>query len=367
MSAISTILQVTPRKWRKENPMRPVTLKRFAWLLVCLFTIATGLASPSLAQTKLTPVRLRLDWTWQAPQAIFTIAYERGYYRDEGLDVSIDRGYGGLDNASALASGNYEFLFGDMGNVILFNAQSPDRKLLSVFTIYDAYLGAVITRAGNGIAKPKDLEGKTIGAPLTTGGRTMFPAFAKANDIDESKVNWDTISIDLQDQQFARGQFDAVASFTTTSLLNLKQLGVSRDKLTIFNFADYGVDLYGSGVVTRADYVRQNPEIVRKFVRATMRGIAAMLANKSEAIDTLKKRDPLLDPGIELDRLNLMIEMTLKRPNVETNGVGSVDPARVQSNIDTITKVFKVSPAPQTSEIYTTDFLPPKDERMLKF
>jgi NitT/TauT family transport system substrate-binding protein len=348
-------------------------MPRMSWNALCRAALVAlgmllGLVSGAQAEDKaLIPVRLRLDWVWQAPQSIFTIAYERGYYRDEGLDVTIDRGYGGLENASALASGNYEFLFGDMSSVILFNAKSPDRKLMSVFTIYDAYLGAVITRAGSGINKPNDLEGKTIGAPLTTGGRTMFPAFAKANGIDESKVNWQTISIQLQDQQFAQGQFDAVASFTTTSLLNLKQLGVPRDKLTIFNFADYGVDLYGSGIVVRSDYVQSNPDVIRKFVRATMRGLTTMLANKVEAIETLKKRDPLLDTSIELDRLNLMIEMTLKRPAVEKFGVGHVDPARVQSSIDTITTVFNVSPVPPPEEIYTDKFIPSDAERMLKF
>lgn len=320
------------------------------------------------AQDKpLTKVRLRLDWVWQAPQSIFTIAHRRGFYRDEGIDLSIDRGYGGPDNAAALASGNYEFMFGDPGPVILFNARSPTVKLTSVFTIYDAYLGTVITRAGNGITKPKDLEGKVIGAPLTTGGRTMFPAFARANGIDESKVTWMTIGIQLQDQQFAKGEWDAIAGFSTTSLLNLKALGVPREKLTVFNFADHGVDLYGSGIVTRADYIQSNPDVVRGFVRATVKGIHAMLANKAEAIETLKQRDPLLDTAIELERLNMMIDVTLKRPTVEKGGVGAVDAARMQRNIDTIAQVFKVSPAPKLEEVYTERFIPPQSERMLKF
>ena len=335
-------------------------------LIALIAPILCALATPAWA-ADLIPVRLRLDWVWQAPQAIFTIANERGFYREEGLDVSIDRGYGGMDNAAALASGNYEFVFGDMGNVVLFNAKSPERKLISVLTIYDAYLGAVITRAGNGITKPKDLEGKVIGAPLTTGGRTMFPAFANANGVDDSKVQWQTIGIQLQDQQFAQGQFDAIASFTTTSLLNLKQLGVPREKLTLFNFADYGVDLYGSGLVTRAEYADKNAETTRKFVKATIRGINAMLADKKGSIDTLKKRDPLLESDIELDRLNLMIEMTLDRPIVRQYGVGHVDPARVQHNIDTITKVFDVAPAPKIEEVYTDKYLPPQAERALKF
>ena len=238
-------------------------------------------------------------------------------FATKASSVSIDRGYGGLENAAALANGNYDIMFGDINSVILFNSKSPDHKLVSVFVIYDAYLGSVIVRKGSGITKPKDLEGKTIGAPLTTGGRTMFPAFAAANGVDESKVNWQTVSIQLQDQQFVQGQFDGVASFTTTSLLNLKQLGMNRDKVTIFNFCDYGVDLFGSGLIVRSDLIEKKPEVIQKFVRATLRGMKAMMENKVEAIEFLKKRDPLLNVPIEVDRLNLMIEMALKRPTVE--------------------------------------------------
>jgi NitT/TauT family transport system substrate-binding protein len=326
-----------------------------------------GAIGAAQAQEKLTPVRLRLDWVWQAPQALFTIAYERGYYKEEGLDVTIDRGYGGLDNAAAIAAGNYEFLFGDMSTVILFNSKSSDRKLISVFTIYDALPGSIITRAGNGITSPKDLEGKTIGAPVTDGARRLFPAFAKANGIDASKVNWQTIGIQLVDQQFVQGQFDAVAGYVTTALLNLKQLGIPREKLTIFNYADHGVDFYGSGIVIRADYADKNPEIVRKFVRASMRGVKAMLSSKEEAIATLKKRDPLLDTNIELDRLNLMIEMGLKRPTVEKYGVGRIDPQRVKNTIDTLGSVMDVSPLPPVTDIYTDRFIPSEEDRQVAF
>jgi NitT/TauT family transport system substrate-binding protein len=193
-------------------------------------TAALGLlvacALTTAANAQLTPVRFRLDWVWQAPQSIWTLAYERGYFREEGLDVTIDRGYGGPDTTGSVASGAYDIGFTDINNMVEFNGKNPDHKLQCVLVVYDATLAAVITRKGNGINTPKDLEGRVIGAPLTTGGRTLFPAFARVNGIDETKITWETISIQLQDQQFAQGKFDAVASFATTSLLNLKLLGV---------------------------------------------------------------------------------------------------------------------------------------------
>jgi NitT/TauT family transport system substrate-binding protein len=327
--------------------------------------VTIGLTSAAHAQ--LTPVKLRLDWVWQAPQSIWTLAYERGYFKDEGLDVTIDRGYGGPDTTASVASGAYDIGFSDINNMIEFNGKNPDHKLKSVFVAYDATLAAIITRKGNGINSPKDLEGKVIGAPLTTGGRTLFPAFASVNGIDQSKITWETISIQLQDQQFAQGKFDAVASFATTSLLNLKLLGVDLNTLTVFQFFKYGLDLYGSCLMTRPQWAEQNPEIMRKFLRATLRGMKDMLADKPAAIASLQKRDPMLNASIEIDRLNMMIDMALKTPAVEKYGVSYVASERMDRAIEIVSKAFNIAPIAKTADIYTDAYLPPAQERMLKF
>src|SRR5947209_17265224 len=144
----------------------------------CLRSISLALLLPcaltSSAYAQLTPVKFRLDWVWQAPQSIWTLAHERGYFKEEGLEVTIDRGYGGSDTVGSVASGAYDIAFSDINNAIEFNGKNPDHKVKCVFVVYDATLAAIITRKGNGIKTPKDLEGKVIGAPLTTGGRTLF-------------------------------------------------------------------------------------------------------------------------------------------------------------------------------------------------
>jgi NitT/TauT family transport system substrate-binding protein len=323
-------------------------------------------AGPVAAADGRIPIKLRLDWVWQAQQSVWTLAAERGYFADEGLDITIDRGYGGPDTLGNVASGAYQFGFSEMNTMIPFNAKT-DRKLICPFVFYDATMASVMTRKGNGINTPKDLEGKTIGAPLTTGGRTLFPAFAQATGIDESKINWQTISIDLQDPQFARGNFDAIAGFVTTSFLNLKALGMRREDITFFNFKDHGLDLYGSSIIVSRDYAQANPEIVKKFIRVTIKGLNAVIADKKAAIASLQKRDPLLNMETEIDRLNLTLELAVDTPNVRKNGISAVETARLERSIAFIGKVFDVSPLPPASEVFTDAYLPPAAERMLKF
>ncbi|HEX9462955.1 MAG TPA: ABC transporter substrate-binding protein [Alphaproteobacteria bacterium] len=334
--------------------------------LVSALLVGIGSATELHAET-LTPVKFRLDWVWQSPQSIWTLAYERGYFKEEGLDVTIDRGYGSPDNMAVVAAGTYDITFSDINYMAEFNTRNPASKLISVFVVYDGLLATVITRKGNGINTPKDLEGKVIGAPLGTGGRTLFPAFAKVNGIDEKKVSWQTISPQLQDQQFAQGQFDAIAGFATTSLLNLKQLGVDRNTLTTFNFFNYGLDLYGSALIVRRDYAEANPETLRKFLRVTMRGMKDMLADKKAAVLSLKKRDPMLNVDIEIDRLDLMIEMGLKTPSVDQYGVSYVDPVRMNRAMAIVADAFNLSPVPTVDDMFTDKYLPPAADRRLKF
>jgi NitT/TauT family transport system substrate-binding protein len=321
-----------------------------------------GAGQPADAQT---PVKFRLDWVWQAPQSMWTLAHERGYFKAEGLDVTIDRGYGSPDNMAVTAAGTYDICFSDINFMADFNARNPAAKLISTFVVYDALLATVITRKGSGINTPKDLEGRTIGAPMGTGGRTLFPAFAKVNGIDATKVSWQTISPQLQDQQFAQGQFDAIAGFATTSLLNLKQLGVDRGKLQTFNFFDHGLDLYGSSLIVRKDWVEANPEVMRKFLRVTMRGMKDMLADKKAAIMSLKKRDPLLNVDIEIDRLDLMIEMGLNTASVKQNGVSHVETARMNRAMAIVADAFNLSPVPAAAEVFTDKYLPSLEERRI--
>ena len=92
-----------------------------------------------------------------------------------------------------------------------------------------------------------------------------------------------------------------------------------------------------------------------------------MLADEASAIASLQKRDSLLDTNIERDRLDMMIEMALKTPSVRKNGVSYVDPERMDRGLAIVAKAFEVSPVPKTADVYTDAYLPPPQERMLKF
>jgi NitT/TauT family transport system substrate-binding protein len=180
-------------------------------LLLCALS-----AEPAFAQVERPEVKLTLDWAFQGPQSVFTLPAERGYYKAEGLDATVDRGSGSNDAVARVASGAYQFGWGDPSAMIKYNAEHPGRELIAVFVTGDASPNAVMALKKSGIAKPKDLEGKTLAATAASAGRLMFDAFAQAAGIDAKTITWQTVSGQLREPMLVRGVGAAGAGLTNT-------------------------------------------------------------------------------------------------------------------------------------------------------
>jgi NitT/TauT family transport system substrate-binding protein len=123
-------------------------------------------------------------------------------------------------------AGTHDMAFADLGTIIKWNGENPDKPLVAVYVAEDGFpLGAFALKT-KGIGKPKDLEGKTLGAPPFDGGRQMFPVFAKVNSLDAAKISWMSIDANLREQMLAKGQVDVITGFVTSALPTLNSLGI---------------------------------------------------------------------------------------------------------------------------------------------
>ena len=332
-------------------------------LLACS---ALGLAPFGIVRAqKKTPFKFNLGWKFEASGAGFFLAQQRGYYDEAGLDVTIDSGNGSSAAISLVASGAYDAASADLASMIEFNAKQPQAALKAVAMQYDLNPNALIVRKGGPIARPADFAGKRILGQPFNASRKLFPAFARAQGFDGSKVVWENVDPGVGDSRFAQGDFDAAAYFYFTGLLNLKARGVNLDALTVYRYSDYGLRSYGNGIVASRQAMAR-PEALRAFVAASTRGWIDAIADPAAGGAAVKHKEPLANQALETERLRLITTGSMQTPGTAAHGWGAATPERVQATIDETLQAFGLPAGLRAEDIWTDAFLPPAAARKLR-
>ncbi|NJN39776.1 MAG: ABC transporter substrate-binding protein [Gammaproteobacteria bacterium] len=314
----------------------------------------------------MTDVRFALDWRFEGPSAPFFVAIDKGYYKAEGLNVTIDPGSGSVEGINRVASGAYEMGFADINVLVKYRDNARNLPVQAVMMVYDAPAFAIISLKKNGIASPKDLEGKILGAPAPDGAYAQWPIFVQQNRIDASKVKIENVGFPVREPMLAQGKVDAITGFWFSSFMNLKAQGIKGDDITVLMMSDYGLELYGNAILANPDFMRHEPKAVAGFVRATIKGIQETLRNPDAAIDSVMKRNAIAKRDVELERLKLSLAKNYVTPAVQKNGIGGVDMKRLERSIDQIGITFKYTDKPKAAEIFNASYLPPAAQRMVK-
>jgi NitT/TauT family transport system substrate-binding protein len=332
---------------------------------IALFLIAALVSGASLAQ-KLTPVRFALDWRFEGPAAPFFVAIDKGYYKAEGLDVTIDPGAGSVEGINRVASGAYEVGFADINSLVKYRDNPRNLPVKAVMMVYDTPAFSIVSLKKNGIAKPKDLEGKILGAPAPDGAYAQWPIFVQANKIDASKVKIENVGFPVREPMLAQGKVDAITGFWFSSFMNLRANNVPASEIVVLHMRDFGVDLYGNVILANPDFMRFSPKAVAGFVKATIRGIQETARSPETAIDSLMSRNPIAKRDVELERLKLSLEKNYITPDVKKNGLGAVDMKRLERSIDQIGLTFQYTNKPKAADIFTAQYLPAREQRLVK-
>jgi NitT/TauT family transport system substrate-binding protein len=324
---------------------------------------ALALGGAAHAQT---PVKFTLDWKFEGPAAPFVVALDKGYYKAEGLDVTIDTAGGSLEPLNRLASGTYDMGFGDINSLIKFRDANPGTPIKAVFMVYNKPPFSIVGRKSRGVTAPKDLEGRKLGAPAPDGAFAQWKIFTQANGIDPSKVTIENVGFPVREPMLAAGQVDAITGFSFSSFINLKDRGVPVDDITVLLMADYGVNLYGNAIIVNPKFAAEKPEVVKKFLRAFMKGLHDTVRSPETAVDSVIKRNDVAKKDVELERLKMALRDNIVTPEVKANGFGGVDNARMDKSVDQIALTFDFKNArPKSADIFDASYLPPAADRKL--
>jgi len=332
-------------------------INRHAALLAAL--IALTAVRPAAAQTS---IKFSLDGRLEGLAATFFLPQDRGYFKSEGLDVTVDEAATALEPITRVASGAYEMALADINTLIRYRDQHPSSPLKAVFMLYNKPPFAIVARRSRGITDPKQLEGKKLGTP-PVGITFEWPLFAKLNNVDAAKVTIETIGFPVRAPMLAAGQIDAALGYSFRLYVDLKDRGVPVDDIVLMPMADYGLKLYGNAIIVNPKFAAEKPEAVRGFLHAFLQGLKEIVHRPAEAVDTIMRRDDTVKREVELERLRMAIRDNIVTPEVRANGFGAVDFARLAESIDQIGLVYTFKAKPKAEDIFDASFLPPAAER----
>jgi NitT/TauT family transport system substrate-binding protein len=326
-------------------------------------TLFAALVWP-LAADAGTAIHFTLDRKIDGPAAPFFLGIDKGYFKAEGLDVTIDAATGGpLEAINWLATGASDMGVADINFLIKFRDSNPGTPIKALFVVFDKPPYAIIARKSRGIVAPKDLAGKKLGAPSTDPAFAAWPIFAKVNGIDAAKVAIENVGLPVREPMLAAGELDAITGSSFTAYVDLKDRGVPPDDLVVLLMADYGVELYGDAIMASPKFAQEKPEAVRAFLRAYVKALKDTVRDPARAVEAVLHRSDAAKKDIELERLRMAIRDNIVTPAVKANGYGSIDPERFAAALDQLALTYHFKAKDKAAAVFDPSFLPPAAER----
>ena len=321
--------------------------------------LALGAYASTTAAFAATPIKFQLDWRFEGPSALFLQPVAKGYFQAAGLNVVVDAGSGSGGAIQRVASGSYDMGFADMAALMEFYANNPEvkDKPVAVMMVYNSTPSSVLAVKKSGIAKPADLTGKKMGAPVFDGGRRGFALFAKANKVGD--VQWTSMDPPLRETMLVRGDIDAITGFSFTSLLNLEARGVKASDVVVMPFADNGVKHYGNAIIASAKMVRENPEAIRAFLKAFAKGAKEVMASPAASIAYVKERDGIVNTAMETRRLQLALDGVVNTSDARAEGFGQINATRMALMASQVSDVYATKTRVNPDLVWSGRFLPP--------
>ncbi|KRE09281.1 twin-arginine translocation pathway signal protein [Bosea sp. Root381] len=314
--------------------------------------LVTGLGlSTAFAQT---PVTFQLNWTAGGPNAGFAAAVGEGYYKAAGLDVTIVQGNGSGNTAQLVASGRSQLAYADAVAVAQLISKGAPMKVVS--TIYQSNPNAVNALKKAGIKSVADLKGKKIGVPAGGSQGPMLPLLLKANGLKESDMTLMNMPVAAMVPSLLQGQVDAILGSTDAYQIQLEMQGAELDN---YPFADHGVPTVATSIFGSGEFLKQNPDVVKKFIAASLKGWSFALDNPEKAIEHTKKLFP--DMNVKL----ATAELAAITPLFCSGGakfIGKAEDAHWTRTQALLSEVKLLPEGQDPKSYYTNEYLPAEGE-----
>jgi NitT/TauT family transport system substrate-binding protein len=289
------------------------------------------------------------DYGLYGRHAYYFVAMEKGYYAAENLDVEIVRSQGSANTIKQVANGTAQLGFADSFAVVLGRA-NDDIPVKLVAMIYPKPPHAVYVLKSSGIAKPQDFVGKTLADTAFSSVPKLFPTYAKAAGFDASNTKWIAANSDALPAMLTTSRVDGIGQFTVGE--PLLAAAAAPEQVVGFPYADAGLDYYSNGIVAADETIKTNPDLIRRFVKATLHGLATAIADPQQAGPIMHKYHPEIDTSIAIGETEKVKELALQRK------LGAMEPVRVDKTIAVVAATYPLKKNLISTDVYAPGFLP---------
>jgi NitT/TauT family transport system substrate-binding protein len=336
--------------------MRKLVAGFLGLALLVLCGIVGGPGDARAQVPKMTDITFSLDFIVLGRHAPFYVAIEKGFYKAENLNVSVIAAKGTAQAIQNVESGLAQIGFTDVASLVVARAEGSTVKVVSV--IYQkAPFCFFSLEPGANVRSVKDFVGLKVGSNAGSYISNIARAMMRKEGLDPNKLTMESIEPSARIAMLATRKIEAIDFFIITK--PAMDRAVKDAKVVTFLFADHGLDLYSNGIGAKESFIKENPEVMKAFVRATLRGYQYAFKNPQEAAELIQKHAKALNNQITVEELKIVEDLAVT-PEVRKNGIGSFTPARMESSVAWMVENggFSKEKAPKPQDVYMTGFLP---------
>ncbi|HXJ63642.1 MAG TPA: ABC transporter substrate-binding protein, partial [Actinomycetota bacterium] len=293
-------------------------------------------------------VTVFLGFTPDGLYAPVYVAKELGYFDDEKLNVTIAPGTGSNSAVKVVGAGRAQFGFADALSMSHGVAGGAPLKMVAV-ELREPPAATVVLKT-SGIKTIKDLNGKTIGDSEDSAQVPILPCLLQANGLTMNDINFVNLGFPEQVPALLSGKVDALEGYGYF-------YGNLADKVDLLPWSQYGLDYYSEGIFVNTDYLDQNPDVVKRFLAAFVKGFKYELDNPDQAAHLLAQGSNSLKSEDFFNYEIHTLAPMLVDSDEQANGLGHMAADKWQSTVDTL-KCGGVANPPSPDSLYSNDYLP---------
>ena len=297
------------------------------------------------------PVTLVLNWTPTADHAPYYLARAKGWYRESGIDLTIEVGKGSGVAAQKVGAGGAPLGIADLATALVAKGKGAD--VVAVMSVYANTPQGFYWLKSSGIQGVKDFPGRKIGNPPGDASRVMWPAFAKAAGLDPKAVTFVNISPQAKLPSLKSHAVDIISDFYNEHDLKVKEFG---SDLGYVSWRDVGLNPYGNGVIVNGAFLQKNPELVDKFVKISQRAFAACVADVNPCLKALLDANSGLDEATQRNQWE-RIKQLMTDPFTTGTALGWIDADRMKHDYELVSTYIGLDKPFDVTSAFTTKFL----------